>query len=57
MTLPAPPEVSAEQIAAILGQELRQLINFCASLSRFSQMPFPAIDTAEQKTALWAASE
>jgi hypothetical protein len=57
MTLPVPPEVSAEQIAAILGQELRQLINFCASLSRFSQMPFPAIDTAEQKTALWAASE
>jgi hypothetical protein len=57
MTLPVPPEVSAEQIAAILERKLGQLTNFCASLSRFSHVPFPSIDTREQKTALWAASE
>jgi hypothetical protein len=32
MTLPAPPEISAEQAETILEQELRQLTNLCASL-------------------------
>jgi hypothetical protein len=32
MTLPVPPEISAEQTLTILEQELKQLTNLCASL-------------------------